>query len=84
MTSSVKCYHQMSILWGVIPVLSEPFEHYSDAYEKICSIALERGLVNRGDLVILTAGAPFGVSGTTNAVIVQNVGVSLGKYNPKT
>lgn len=74
MTASEKTYHQMAIFWGIIPVLSDSFDNYSDAFEKICSIAVEKGIVSFGDLVIVTAGAPFGVAGTTNAVIVQNVG----------
>jgi len=74
LTPSEKSYHQMSVLWGVIPILSDPYTQFSDAYEKICSVALEMGIVSFGDLVVVTAGAPFGVTGTTNALVVQNVG----------
>lgn len=74
MTSSERCYHQMSVLWGVVPILSAPCSNFSSAYDRISSIALEMGLVSFGDLVVVTAGAPFGVSGTTNAIVVQNIG----------
>lgn len=74
MTSSEQCYNQMAMLWGVIPVLSAPCDNFTSAYEKISSIALDMGLVSFGDLVVVTAGAPFGISGTTNAIVVQNIG----------
>lgn len=74
MTASEKCYHQMSILWGVIPVLGPHCKHFAEAYDTICGIAMHMGIVSFGDLVIVTCGAPFGIAGTTNAIIVENVG----------
>jgi pyruvate kinase len=74
MTSSEKCYHQMSINWGVIPILDNYYASLSDAFAKISSIALERKIVSYGDLVVVTAGSPFGISGTTNMMIMENIG----------
>ncbi len=74
MTSNVKCYHQMAFNWGVIPVLQENCKSFSEAFEKLSQYALDQQLVQYGDLVVVTAGTPFGISGTTNMMIVESIG----------
>lgn len=74
MTPKMKCYNQLSLLWGVIPFLSEPCSTIADAFSKISSFALENQYVSQGDLVVVTAGSPFGVSGTTNMMMVESIG----------
>lgn len=74
MTSHEKCYQQMIFNWGVIPLLSSRCKTLDEAFEKISSFALEQGIVSNGDLVIVTAGSPFGVSGTTNTMLVESIG----------
>jgi len=74
MTHNEKCYHQMSLNWGVIPVLSDKSETIDEAFEKISAYALEKKLVSYGDLVIVTAGRPFGIPRTTNMMIVESIG----------
>lgn len=74
MTHNEKCYHQMSLNWGVIPVLSDQSETIDQAFDKISAFSLERKLVSYGDLVIVTAGQPFGVPRTTNMMIVESIG----------
>lgn len=74
MTSCEKCYHQMSFNWGVIPLLSETCKNIDEAFAKISAFALDQKLVSNGDLVVVTAGTPFGISGTTNMMLVENIG----------
>jgi len=74
MTSNEKCYHQMSFNWGVIPFLSTECKTLVEAFQKISAFALERQFVSYGDLVVVTAGSPFGISGTTNMMIVESIG----------
>ncbi len=68
------CRH-MNMSWGVIPLLMEKVEESS---ERLLSIAVDKaygaGLVGYGDLVVVTAGLPLGISGTTNMLKVQIVG----------
>lgn len=74
LTNNRHVYHQLSLNWGIIPIFHEKFETLPEAF-KICSdYALEQGIVNLGDIVVLTAGSPFGVSGTTNMMIVESIG----------
>lgn len=74
MTSNEKTFHQMSLYWGVTPVLCDRCSHVSEAFNVLSAYALKYGIVKYGDLVALTAGTPFGVSGTTNMMIVESIG----------
>ncbi|WP_353894103.1 pyruvate kinase [Proteinivorax hydrogeniformans] len=65
---------KLLLTWGVYPVLSNPTESTDDMlYESVAS-ALESGYINNGELVVITAGVPVGVSGTTNLLKVHTVG----------
>lgn len=79
MTHDEKCYNQLSFNWGVIPFLAEKCHSVEEAFDKISTFALDKGLVSYGDLVVVTAGAPFGISGTTNMMIVENIGDVLAR-----
>ncbi len=74
MTHYEKCYHQMALNWGVIPFLSDKSETVDEAFLKISAFGLDKKIVSYGDLVIVTAGTPFGVPRTTNMMIVENIG----------
>jgi pyruvate kinase len=74
LTSSDKTFHQLSFYWGVTPFRSNECFTLAEGFEKISSFALSNQLVSYGDLVVVTAGSPFGVSGTTNMMIVENIG----------
>jgi pyruvate kinase len=74
MTPNVKVYHQLALVWGVIPILCKEAQTIEEAKKKISEFALEKGLVHYGDLVVITAGTPFGRPGTTNMMIVDSIG----------
>lgn len=74
MTSNERCYHQMAFNWGVIPILNPECKTLAEAYAKISAYALEKEFVSNGDLVVVTAGHPFGISGTTNTMLVESIG----------
>ncbi len=88
MTSCEKVYHQMSLNWGVIPVLDPPCSSITEAFSKLSAYAIKKGYVKYGDLVIITGGSPFGVAGTTNTMIVESIGDVLIRgesgYGPRT
>lgn len=74
MTSNEKSYHQMALNWGVFPVLGEECSNIVEAFSKLSTYALEKRIVKFGDIVVVTAGSPFGRSGTTNTMIVESIG----------
>lgn len=73
-THNEKSYHQLAFNWGVIPEICEVSDSVEDAFIVVGAMALEQGYVKYGDLIVMTAGSPFGVSGTTNTMIVDNIG----------
>jgi pyruvate kinase len=74
MTPNEKCFHQMAMNWGVIPFLHGESRSLQDALVIISEYSLNNNLVAYGDLVIVTAGSPFGISGTTNMMMVESIG----------
>jgi pyruvate kinase len=73
-TSSRKVYHQLALNWGVIPVFSQGCKSAKEAFAVATAYALENQLISFGDIVIVTAGVPFGIKGTTNMMTVQSIG----------
>ena len=69
-----KTYHQMGMNWGVYPVLAQPQKNSDDLLRHSIDCAKQIDMVENGDLVVITAGVPLGVSGTTNLLKVQLVG----------
>ncbi len=67
----------LSLSWGVTPLLM-PYAHSTDELVELSVAAAEKAdLVKAGDLVVVTAGVPVGISGTTNMIKVHLVGDSL-------
>lgn len=68
---------QLSLSWGVIPLIM-PLAHSTDELiEMSTQIAEEHGYLHNGELAVVTAGVPVGVSGTTNMVKIHMVGNCL-------
>ena len=68
---------QMSLYWGVEAVMM-PYARSTDELVEFAVEAAEKaGIVKSGDLVVITAGVPVGIAGTTNMIRVQQVGGSL-------
>lgn len=76
-TPSPKNYNQLAFNWGVIPVLAENCKNSKEAFSIASQYALAHGLISFGDLVVVTAGVPFGHKGTTNMMMVENIGEVL-------
>jgi pyruvate kinase len=76
-TPSEKHYHQLAFNWGVIPVYAEGCKNAKDAFCAASHYALAHDLIAFGDVVVVTAGVPFGKKGTTNMMMVENIGEVL-------
>ena len=74
-TTSETTLRQLALSWGVIPLMAEErMTSTDDLIHHAVQKAVEAGLLNNGDLVVITAGVPLGVSGTTNLMKVHIVG----------
>jgi pyruvate kinase len=60
-------------VWGVIPELVQHCENYDEMMERAKRVVVARELASRGDRIIVTAGVPFDVPGTTNLLKVETV-----------
>ena len=65
---------QTSLSWGVVPLTMEEMASTDELFEHSVEAAVRAGLVQSGDLVVITAGLPVNVSGTTNLLKVHIVG----------
>ena len=68
---------QMALYWGVAPIMMPYVNSTDELVSRAVESAEKAGLVKRGDLVVVTAGVPVGVSGTTNMIKVHLVGGAL-------
>lgn len=69
-----KVYRQMGLSWGIYPLLLEEKNNADDLFDHAVDATEKAGYISKGDVVILTAGVPLGVSGTTNLIKVQMAG----------
>lgn len=76
-TVEPRVQRQLSLSWGVIPFLTKPVESTDEMFDVGVETALTSGLVQNGDLVVITAGVPVGITGTTNILKVHVVGKVL-------
>lgn len=64
---------QMNMSWGVTPLVISEETNTDELFEHAIEAAKENGFVEKGDKVVITAGVPLGVSGTTNLMKVDTV-----------
>ena len=72
-TPMLKTFHQLSLSWGVYPLLTPDAESVDDLFAGAIDASLQAGLIHRGETVVLTAGIPLHTRGSTNMLKVQTV-----------
>ncbi len=63
---SKKVCRQLNLSWGVIPVLVEEKKDADELFDHAIERSKEEGYLQEGDTIVLTAGVPLGIAGTTN------------------
>ncbi len=69
-----KVVRQLNLSWGVTPLLIPEKTSTDELFDCSAKAAEEAGLIQSGDLCVITAGVPIGVSGTTNLLKVHLTG----------
>ncbi len=64
---------RMQLMWGVIPIVVTPFRTTDEMIQRMVTAAHERGYVQEGDNVVMTAGIPLEVHGVTNMVKIHTI-----------
>ncbi len=73
LTPTKESYHRMALLWGVVPVPPYQATNMQEAFMKVSDFVRELDLVKKGDFILITAGSPFGISGSTNMMVVEKM-----------
>ena len=68
-----KVCRQLSIAWGVTPILIKEEKEVLALFDKAIEAAQKKGLLEKGDIAVMTSGVPIGFSGTTNMMKVRVV-----------
>ncbi|WP_054251714.1 pyruvate kinase [Neofamilia massiliensis] len=84
-TPSEKTVRKMALSWGVEPLLIPDFTSTDDLVNESLDLLVQAGMLEEGDLTVVTAGVPVGLSGSTNLLKVKTIatlilsGLGLGK-----
>jgi pyruvate kinase len=73
---------QLALSWGVETFLGEPVEHTDEMVAQVDEHLLRVGRVHEGDLVVIIAGSPPGIPGSTNALRIHRMGDAINRVAP--
>jgi pyruvate kinase len=81
LTPSLKTARRLGLLWGAHAVRTRDVHSFEEMIGKSKRMALRHGLGVAGDRIIVTAGVPFGVPGSTNVVhVARLIGDELDRH----
>lgn len=69
-TPEIKSFHQLSLSWGILPVLALSQESEDKLFRHALDCAKQIDVVRRGDTVVILGGSPINISGNTNMLKV--------------
>ena len=72
-TTDAMVQRQMNMSWGVQPLVISEERDTDSLFRHAVAAACDAGYTEPGDLVVITAGVPLGVSGTTNLLKVETI-----------
>lgn len=73
-TTTERVRRQLALTWGVIPMLTRITDNTDEVFERTVFSSMASGVVKEGDLIVITAGIPVGIPGTTNTIKVHTIG----------
>jgi pyruvate kinase len=73
LTAEAETFQQLSLVWGVVPIMMPHLKNYDPMWAHARSALLERGIAREGSRVVVTCGVPFDQPGTTNLLKVETV-----------
>jgi pyruvate kinase len=75
-------YNRLALTWGVEPAITPMVKHTDDMVKQADATLIESGRAQVGENVVIVAGAPPGIPGSTNAMRVHRVGDAVGGVVP--
>jgi pyruvate kinase len=82
MTPEVGTYNRLALTWGVEPVITEMVKHTDEMVKQVDTVLIESGRAKKGENIMIVAGSPPGIPGSTNAMRVHIVGDAVGGVAP--
>jgi pyruvate kinase len=73
LTENLSVARRLQLSYSVYPVHTKDIDNFGDMVKKACALALENGLAQKGQKIVITAGVPFGTIGATNILRVAEV-----------
>lgn len=73
-TTREKVFQQLSLSWGVVPLLAQTKNDTDSVLTHACDLAEKAGLIHHGQCVVITGGIHADISGSTNMLKVQIIG----------
>ena len=73
LTPHMSTARRLALVWGLHSVLSKDVDHVEEMVDQACRTAVAEGFANIDDRLVIMAGMPFGVSGTTNMLRIARV-----------
>jgi len=73
LTDQARTWNQLALVWGVLPFLVPHCETYEQMAAAARALVVREGLASTGDRVVITAGVPFDVPGSTNTLKLETV-----------
>ncbi len=81
-TPEVGTYNRMALDWGVEPELTPMVKHTDQMVMQVDNFLINSERCKEGELVVIVAGSPPGIPGSTNAMRVHRVGDAVGGAAP--
>jgi pyruvate kinase len=82
LTPEPATFNRMALTWGVEPMLVKPVGHTDEMVKQVDTALIASGRAEIGDLVMIVAGAPPGIPGSTNAMRVHRIGDAISGIAP--
>ncbi len=82
LTPDAGTYNRMALTWGVEPMLAPMVNHTDEMVKQVDAILLQSHRALEGEVVMIVAGSPPGIPGSTNAMRVHRIGDAVGGIAP--
>jgi pyruvate kinase len=81
-TPEIGTYNRLALSWGVEPEVTPMVKHTDEMVKQADTLLIESGRAHIGENVVIVAGSPPGIPGSTNAMRVHVVGDAVGGVAP--
>jgi len=82
LTPEAGTYNRLALTWGVEPMITEMVKHTDDMVKLVDTVLIQSGRAKKGENVMIVAGSPPGIPGSTNAMRVHIVGDAIAGVAP--